>query len=57
MKKQIIAMSFLVLTMMSLSGCQVVGTIFKAGMWWGIIMVVIVIVAIIWLISKFSGKK
>jgi hypothetical protein len=57
MKKQRVAIGMLCLAMLSLSSCQVVGTIFKAGMWWGIIMVVIVIAVIIWLISKFSGKK
>ncbi|MBD1431027.1 MULTISPECIES: hypothetical protein [Sphingobacterium] len=38
-----------------LSSCEVIGGIFKAGMWSGIIIVVIVIALIIWLISKFMG--
>lgn len=46
----------LMLTMVTLlSSCEVIGGIFKAGVWSGIIMVVLVIALIIWLISKFSG--
>lgn len=40
-----------------LSSCEVIGGIFKAGMWSGIIIVVIVIALIIWLISKFMGGR
>jgi len=39
-----------------LSGCSVVGGIFKAGMAWGIILVVLVIAGIIALIVR-GGKK
>lgn len=38
------------------SGCEVIGGIFKAGVWSGIIIVVLVVVVIIWLIGKM-GKK
>lgn len=38
------------------SGCSVVGGIFKAGMVWGIILVVLIVVAIIALITR-AGKK
>lgn len=43
-------------TMVLLSSCQVVGGIFKAGIWTGIFVVVIIVVLIIFLISKM-GKK
>jgi hypothetical protein len=39
-----------------LSGCEVVGGIFKAGMVWGIFLVVVIIAAIIYLISRGKGK-
>lgn len=46
----------LMITMVTLlSSCEVIGGIFKAGVWSGIIMVVVVIALIIWLISKFTG--
>lgn len=40
-----------------LSSCEVIGGIFKAGLWSGIIIVVIVVALIIWLISKFMGGR
>ena len=39
--------------MISLSSCEVVGGIFKAGVWTGLLIVAVVIVLVIWLISKF----
>ncbi len=39
-----------------LSGCAVAGGIFKAGMYWGIFLVVGIIALIIYLISR-AGKK
>lgn len=44
----------LFLALATLQSCEVVGGIFKAGMWTGIIVVVLVIVLIIWLISRAS---
>ena len=44
---------FLIL-MVSLSSCQAIAGIFKAGVWVGIIIVVIIIALIFWLISKMK---
>jgi len=44
--------SFLAAMMLMLQSCEVVGGIFKAGMVWGILLVVIIIVAIIALITR-----
>lgn len=38
--------------LLSLSSCQVVGGIFKAGVWAGVLMVVFFVAIIIFLISK-----
>lgn len=46
-----------VLISISLSSCELVGDIFKAGVWVGVLVVVAVIGLIIFLISKVSGKK
>ena len=46
-----------VMTSMSLTSCELVGDIFKAGVWVGILAVAAVIGLIIFLISKLSGKK
>lgn len=39
-----------------LSSCELVGDIFKAGAYTGIIIVVIIIAVVIWLVSKFRGR-
>jgi hypothetical protein len=39
----------------AVAGCEVVGGIFKAGMWVGIIMVVLVLAIVMWLIGKMRG--
>ncbi|WPV02529.1 hypothetical protein SNE26_12145 [Mucilaginibacter sp. cycad4] len=46
-----------VFSLLTMSGCSVIGDIFKAGAVTGIIAVIIVIVIIIWLISVFRGKN
>jgi len=40
----------------SFSSCQVIEGIFKAGVWVGVTIVVVIIALIFWLISK-AGKK
>lgn len=52
-KLSVFPILFLLLSM--LESCQVVGGIFKAGMWFGVIIVVAVIALVIWLISR-AGK-
>ena len=51
MKKAILYITlFNIMTL--LSGCELVGGIFKAGMIWGIFLVVIIVAAIIYLITR-----
>jgi hypothetical protein len=38
------------------SSCEAIAGIFKAGVWVGIIIVVVIIALVFWLISK-AGKK
>jgi hypothetical protein len=47
--------SLILLAMMALSSCSVIGGIFKAGAFVGILAVVIVIGIIIWIFSMFTG--
>lgn len=35
-----------------LTGCEAIGDIFKAGMWVGVIVVVLIIAVVLWLIGK-----
>ncbi len=51
MKKfSLLSLSVFALTL--LTSCEAIETIFQAGMWWGIILVVGVIGLIIWLFSR-----
>ena len=40
----------------TLTSCQAITDIFKAGVWFGVIGIIVIIVIIFWLISK-AGKK
>ena len=42
----------LFMAMLTLSSCEAIAGIFKAGMWTGIIVVVLIIVLVIWLIGR-----
>jgi hypothetical protein len=37
------------------AGCELVGDIFQAGMWVGVIMVVLAIGLVLWLVGKVRG--
>ncbi|MES2701580.1 MAG: phosphatidate cytidylyltransferase [Bacteroidota bacterium] len=58
MKKiEIFSVITLMLTItMSLSSCQIIGNIFKAGVWVGVLLVVGIIGLIIFLISRIGGR-
>jgi hypothetical protein len=57
MKNTLYTILLLVIVSISLTSCELIGDIFKAGVWVGILAVVAVIGLIIFLISKLSGKK
>jgi hypothetical protein len=44
---------FLFLTLFS--GCTLIGDIFEAGIWVGVIIVIVVVAIIIWIFSKLLG--
>jgi hypothetical protein len=48
---------FMSLVMFALSGCSVIGGIFKAGAVVGVIAVIVVLLVIIWVVSLFRGKS
>jgi hypothetical protein len=43
---------FALVVAMSLSSCEVIGGIFKAGIWVGILLVVLVVGLILWLVGR-----
>lgn len=53
--KNFLPIASLALLATTISSCQLVEGIFKAGLWSGIIVVVIVIALIIWIGSKLFG--
>ena len=53
MKNNVIKIGLLALMLTMLTGCELAGDIFEAGVGVGIFLVVIVVILIIWLISKF----
>ena len=50
---QVIA--FLSAFMLLFSGCEIIGDIFQAGMWVGVVLVVLVVGLVLWLIRKARG--
>lgn len=53
MLKRSIKLGAFAMLLLLLTGCELVGDIFQAGMTVGIFIVIAVIVLIIWLISRF----
>jgi hypothetical protein len=47
----------LLLLLLSMSGCAVVGGIFKAGVWVGVLSVVVVVGLLLWGISRLVRSK
>ena len=48
-------LALLVVLAMSLAGCEVIGGIFKAGVWVGAVAVIVVVVGIVFAIAKVKG--
>ena len=42
----------LLLSPVALTGCEVIGDIFKAGVWTGVLLVILVIGLIVWLLTR-----
>ena len=51
-KKNLALLTLLVILAVSSAGSEVVGGIFKAGMWVGVIMVALILVVIFWIMGK-----
>ena len=43
---------FLLLLLFTMSGCELVGDIFEAGMWTALIVIVLIIILIAWIFRK-----
>ncbi len=47
----------MIFLMFSMQSCDIIADIFGAGMWVGVILTVLVIVFIIWLISRIFRRR
>jgi hypothetical protein len=54
MQKRFFQFAMLFAATQLFTGCELVEGIFKAGVWVGVLVVVAIIGAVIWVISKFS---
>jgi hypothetical protein len=52
--KKFTFLTLAVFALMTLTGCDAIGTIFKAGMWWAFFLVGAVIALIVYLFSRGS---
>ena len=50
--KNLSLLTLLTILAVSSAGCEVVGGIFKAGMWVGVIMVALILVVVFWIMGK-----
>jgi len=57
MIKRHLPLALIALLTTTLASCDLIEGIFKAGVWTGIIVVVLVLALIIWLISKIFGGR
>lgn len=56
MKKHI-PLAIIALFSTTLTSCEIIEGIFKAGLWAGVIIVVVILALIIWLVSKIFGGR
>lgn len=52
MKNKILLAFILVMSIAVLPGCEAIGNIFSAGVWFGIVIVMVIIILIFWLLNK-----
>ncbi len=47
----------LLLLTLTVTGCEVIGDIFQAGMWTAIILIVLIVLFILWIVRKVRGPR
>ncbi|WP_167498076.1 MULTISPECIES: hypothetical protein [Flavobacterium] len=57
MQNKILRLLMVFVILFSFTSCEVIGDIFKAGMGFGIFIVIFVVAIIIWIFAKMFGSK
>ncbi|SDY70149.1 hypothetical protein SAMN05444397_10212 [Flavobacterium aquidurense] len=57
MQKNITRLLMVFVILFSFTSCEVIGDIFKAGMGFGIFIVIFIVAIIIWIFAKVFGSK
>ncbi|MFC4390494.1 MULTISPECIES: hypothetical protein [Flavobacterium] len=57
MQNKILRLLMVFVILFSFTSCELVGDIFKAGMGFGIFIVIFVVAIIIWIFAKMFGSK
>ncbi|WP_167398340.1 hypothetical protein [Flavobacterium crocinum] len=57
MQNKILRLLMVFIILFSFTSCELVGDIFKAGMGFGIFIVIFVVAIIIWIFAKMFGSK
>ena len=52
MRKNFLLSALIVSFLITLSSCDLIGGVFKAGMWFALIIVVAIVALVLWLIGK-----
>jgi hypothetical protein len=55
MKRWLLIISVFVISLLSFTSCEFIGDIFEAGIWTGIIIVILIVALIIYIISKMRS--
>lgn len=53
---KLITLFLIVISIVTFNSCDIIGDIFEAGIWSGIIIVVLVVALLIWVFSRFRGR-
>ncbi|WP_165929552.1 MULTISPECIES: hypothetical protein [Chitinophagaceae] len=56
MKNGFSLITAMLVLMVTLSSCEVIGGIFKAGFWTAIVLIVLVIVIIVWILNRVRRR-
>jgi len=57
MQNKILRLLMVFVILFSFTSCEVIGDIFKAGMGFGIFIVIFIVAIIIWIFAKMFGRK